>query len=232
MDRKKTAKKPFSAELAYILGIAAIAFATALMERADFGMSMVVAPAYILHVWISRYAPWYTFGMSEYILQGALLLALVCVMGRFKKGYLFSFVTAVIYGFMLDGFVALAALLPLGGWAGRTIYYLSGMAVCALGVALVFHTYIAPEVYELFVKEISQKTGRDTSLVKTLYDCISCAIGVALSFILFGWGRFVGVKWGTVVCALVNGWLIGVCAKWLDKRFEFHDSLPMRKHFS
>ena len=63
MDRKKTAKKPFSAELAYILGIAAIAFATALMERADFGMSMVVAPAYILHVWISRYAPWYTFGM-------------------------------------------------------------------------------------------------------------------------------------------------------------------------
>ena len=42
-------QKSFSAELAYILGIVALALGTALMERADFGVSMVVAPAYLLH---------------------------------------------------------------------------------------------------------------------------------------------------------------------------------------
>ena len=39
----------FYTELAYVLGILALALGTALMERADFGVSMVVAPAYLLH---------------------------------------------------------------------------------------------------------------------------------------------------------------------------------------
>ena len=37
-------------ELAYVLGLVILAFGTALMERANFGMSMVVAPAYLLHL--------------------------------------------------------------------------------------------------------------------------------------------------------------------------------------
>ena len=42
--------------------------------------------------------------MSEYCLQFLLLILLVIVMRRFKKGYMFSFVTAVFYGFTLDFF--------------------------------------------------------------------------------------------------------------------------------
>ena len=41
-------KRLFYTELAYLFGILAIALGTAFMERADFGMSMVVAPAYVL----------------------------------------------------------------------------------------------------------------------------------------------------------------------------------------
>ena len=43
-------KKTFYSEYAYIFGILFLALGTALMEKADFGMSMVVAPAYILHL--------------------------------------------------------------------------------------------------------------------------------------------------------------------------------------
>lgn len=38
-------KRVFYTELAYAIGIIVLALGTALMERADFGMSMVVAPA-------------------------------------------------------------------------------------------------------------------------------------------------------------------------------------------
>lgn len=183
-------KKKFSTELAYVLGIAMIALSAALMQRANFGMSMVVAPAYILHLKLSQTWTWYSFGVSEYLLQGVLLIVLCIVMRRFKKGYIFSFVTAVIYGLLLDGFIGLIAPLPLGGIAGRIVYYVLGLVICAAGVALVFHTYIAPEVYELFVKELSEKTGVATSKVKTIYDCVSCIIGIILSFLFFGFGRF------------------------------------------
>ena len=54
----------FSTELAYILGILTLALGTALMERADFGVSMVVAPAYLLHLKVSQFYLFFTFGTA------------------------------------------------------------------------------------------------------------------------------------------------------------------------
>ena len=40
----KEKKRVFPCELAYVLGLLTLGFSTALMEAADFGVSMVVAP--------------------------------------------------------------------------------------------------------------------------------------------------------------------------------------------
>ena len=222
----------FSTELAYVLGILTLALGTAFMERADFGMSMVVAPAYLLHHKLSQFYPFFTFGTAEYCLQAALLIVMCLVLRRFKVSYLFSFVTAVIYGFTLDGCMALIALIPGAGLAFRLAFYALGLIVCAVGVSLLFHTYIAPEVYELFVKEIAAKTGKNINVCKTVYDCCSCAVGVALSFAFFGLWHFEGVKLGTIFCALVNGATIGVCSRFFESRFAFEDKLDLRKNFT
>ena len=224
-------KRVLYTELAYILGLLTLALGTALMERADFGMSMVVAPAYLLYLKISRTLPWFSFGMAEYVFQAVLLIALGLAMRRFRKGYLFSFVTAVIYGLTLDGVMALTALLPLWGVAGRCVDYVLGLALGSLGVALLFHTYIAPEAYELFVKELAGKRGWRVDRVKTVYDCVSCLLGVALSFAFFGFGHFEVVKLGTILCALVNGWLIGRISAALERVFDFRDGLRLRPMF-
>lgn len=42
-------KKTFYTEWAYVAGLLLIAAGVVLMEKADFGMSMIVAPAYLLH---------------------------------------------------------------------------------------------------------------------------------------------------------------------------------------
>ena len=224
-------KKIFYAELAYVAGIVLLALGTALMERADFGMSMVVAPAYIVHLKLVQLLPWFSFGVAEYALQAVLLVALSLWMGRFKRSYLFSFATAVFYGAVLDGCISLVALPGAPGTVGRLICYILGMLLCATGVALLFHSYISPEAYELVVKEIAARKMWDVGRVKTVYDCISCALGVALSFAFFGWGQFEGVKAGTIVCALLNGWLIGRIDRGLNKRFDFRDGLKLRSLF-
>ena len=225
-------RRIFYSEYAYAAGIAALAIGTALMERADFGMSMVVVPAYLLHLKISQTLPFYTFGTSEYVLQAFLLAALSLLLRRFKISYLFSFVTAVLYGFTLDASIYLVGLIPFYGIPARVVYYLMGLLVCAFGVSLLFHTYLPPEAYELFVKELSARLNKDINRVKTIYDCSSCLIGVLLSFLFFGFGHFEGVKAGTILCALVNGWLIGRCSALLESRFVFRDRLPWRDAFS
>ena len=231
MENRAKTKGVFYTELAYAAAIVILALGAAFMERADFGMSMVVAPAYLLHLKISQYLPWYSFGVSEYVLQAVLLLALCIVIKRPSKGYFFSFVTAVLYGTVLDGCIFLVSHLPLGGMPGRVLYYLAGMLLCAVGVALFFKAYISPEAYELFVRELSRKSGRDIGTVKTGYDCCSCLLAVILSFSFFGFGRFEGVKLGTVICALINGRIIGIVSRRLDVRFDFTDALPLRGIF-
>ncbi len=224
-------KTKFYTELAYVLGIAALALGTALMERADFGLSMVVAPAYLIYLKLSQVWGFVTFGMAEYTLQACLLAVMVLILRRFRISYLFSFVTAVIYGFALDGSMTLVALFGSGSIVWRISFYAVGLLLCAGGVALIFRTYIAPEVYELFVKKVSAKLRCDISRFKVIYDCASCLIAVVLSFMFFGWWHFEGVKLGTVVCALVNGWLIGFIGRWLDSRLDFADALPLRRWF-
>ena len=224
-------KKVFWCEAAYIFGIIFLALGTAFMERADFGLSMVVAPAYLLHLKISQYIPVFSFGMAEYSLQAVLLIVLSLFLRKFKPMYLFSFVTAVIYGLTLDLAMLLVGMLPLIGLMGRIIFYLIGMLFCAVGVSLLFHTYIPPEAYELFVKEISTKSGIDINITKTVYDCFSCLVGILLSFTFFGLWHFEGVKLGTVICALVNGYLISICSKKLEAVFDFKDAFTLRQRF-
>ena len=224
-------KPGFPTELAYVLGIVTLAFGTGLMERADFGMSMVVAPAYLLHLIVSQTYPFFTFGTAEYYFQAALLIVMCLVLRQFKVSYLFSFVTAVFYGFTLDACMALVALIPGDGLMFRLLFYVLGLIVCAMGVSMLFHTYIAPEVYELFVKEIAARTGKNINVCKTAYDCTSCAVGIVMSFAFFGLWHFEGVKLGTIFCALVNGATIGLCSKILEASFEFRDALNLRKYF-
>lgn len=214
-------KKIFYQELAYAAGLLTLALGTALMERANFGMSMVVAPAYLVYLKVSQFYPWFTFGMAEYCFQALLIIVLSIALLRFKRHFLFSFATAFLYGNILDLMMLAVGMIPGSGYVLRFVFYIAGMAVCALGVSFLFHTYVTPEAYELCVKELSEKTGGNIHVIKTIYDCCSCLMAVAMSFAFYGLFVFEGVKAGTIFCAAVNGWLIGQCSFWLEKHFEF-----------
>ena len=226
-------KKGFYTEVAYVIGIVAIALGVGFMERADFGLSMVVAPAYVLHRVISVIPgfAFFSFGVAEYTLQAVLLILLAIVVRRFRISYLFSFVTAVVYGYVLDLILLIMPQIGADDYVMRVLFFIIGEFFCSLGVSMMFHTYISPEVYELFVSEVSATYRLKTGRVKTVYDCVSCVVGIALSFIFFGFGNFVGIGWGTVICALINGFIIGRFSKLEDKWFDFKDGLPLRKYF-
>ena len=216
-------------ELAYVLGILLIALGNSMLEKADFGMSMVVAPAYLTYLKLSETLSFVTFGMACYAVEGMLLIILALIMRRFKLSYILSFMTAVIYGFVIDGFMALLSLVEVSGILMRIAFFIPGVLTVTMGVAFMFHTYLAPEAYDLFVKELCERFGFNTGKCKTAYDICSLIISVALTFIFFGGIKGLGV--GTVVCALINGTLIGIYSHFMDKRCVFDDKLKLRRFF-
>lgn len=224
-------KHAFYAELAYILGLLLLAAGTAMMEKANFGLSMVIAPAYLVHLKLNPLSPFFTFGTTGYLVELMLLIVLACIRRRVHPGYLFSFITAFIYGMLLDGAISVIGRIGGNSMALRLVFYFAGMALCAAGVSMLFNTYIAPEAYDLFVKEIAPMLGLPVHRFKTIYDVCSCALAVILSFAFFGFGVFEGVGLGTLVCALVNGSLIGAFGRLWEKHFVFRDALPLRRLF-
>lgn len=224
-------KRTFYTEAAYAIGLITLALGTALMERANFGMSMVVAPAYLIYLKVSNYLSWFSFGMAEYCFQAFLIIVLAIVLHRFKRKYVFSFITAFIYGNILDIMMNAVNLVPGNEILQRIACYSIGLVMCAVGVSLLFHTYIPPEAYELFVKEVSSRFDLDINKTKTVYDCCSCIVAIAMSFLFIGFWRFEGVKLGTVLCALINGWMIGQCSNCFEKHFDFVDTFGFRKRF-
>ena len=219
-------KKRMYRETAYVLAMIILSLGTALMERADFGISMVVAPSYLLHLKVSQSLPWFSFGVAEYLMQTVVLVLLMLCMRRVKLAYFFAFVSAILSGVLLDISIAIVALLPFEGTLARLVYYALGMYIGTLGVGLIFHSYVTPGAYESFVKELAPKYGIELGKFKTGYDCCSLLLGVLFSFAFFGFGKFVGIRLGTVVCAALNGTLVAFNSRLVDKFFDFEDRFP------
>ena len=224
-------KRKFYTELAYIVGLLLLALGTSILERAELGLSMIVAPAYILHVKLSEFLPFFSFGMACYTVEALLLLTLVVVGRRAKLSYLFSFGTAILYGFILDGAVWLAQFLPCEGIVLRLVFFVVGTLVSSWGLAFLFKTYLPQGSFEVFVLEMSRLTRVDFVKVKIVFDICFLILAVIMSFLFFGLGVFVGINIGTLASACVNGVLIGMFCKLNDRIFDFVDISPGTKAF-
>ena len=235
-------KLGFYTEIAFFLGLAILAFGTALTAYGEFGMSMVVAPAYILHLFVSQFFSWFSFGMAEYTLQAIILIVLIIIMRKAKWSYLLSFGSAVLYGLILDLSTRLTNLFPKILGLQITMYVVGVIIICA-SIALLFEAYFPPEAYEMFVKEFSSKFKKPIHKVKIIYDCASLVVAIILCIVLLSpfkangffdvINNFMasGIGIGTVVCAFLNGILIGLFQKLYSKIFNFKDKFKLRKYF-
>ena len=215
-----------SSEATYVAAIILLSLAVAILSAADFGISMIVAPAYLL----SLKTGVLTFGQAEYVIQAGLFIVLCIILRKFRFVYLFSFVTCLIYGLVLDLWRMIPffdpSVTPPGSmdlWL-RAIMFVSGVILTSFSVALFFKTYLYPQVYDFFVKAVSLRYGIKLSVLKTIVDLSCLTASVIMTFAFFG--RIEGIGWGTLVMAVINGTIIGFFSKILDKFFDFQPTFP------
>ena len=212
-------------EAAWVLGILLCALGVAFCTKANFGLSMVAAPPYILHLKLSQYFPWYTQGTSEYVWQFFLLILTCAAVQRIRLRYFLSFFTAILFGLSLDGW-----LWVLGGGAayatliGRILAYLAGTALTTLSIAFFFRTKLPLEIYELTVSEIADRYHLPIGRVKLIYDVVMLTISVLFAWLLLG--GFTGIGIGTVITTVLNASLIAMWGRVLDRFFTFEPLFP------
>ena len=224
-------KKPvFYSEISYVLAILFIALGVALAAKAGFGVSMIAAPTYTFHLWLTRYTEVFSLGTLEYMFQGIIIATIALLVRKFKISFLFSFATSVFSGLAIDLAFWVTGPIVADTMIIRIILFALSLLTCAFGVSCIFHAYISPAGNELFVKEFALRFGKDIHKVKTIYDMTFLVISVALNLILFR--GFVGIGIGTVITAALNGPIISVFAHFLEKHFEFKAAFPkLEKYF-
>lgn len=201
------------------------ALGVALCTKANFGLSMIAAPAYIIHIFMENFFEWYSQGTSEYIWQGILLIVMCIIVRRFKPKYLLTFGCAMIFGFAVDGFLWL-----LGGsgtyesMAVRIIAFIIGETITAVAIACNFRTSLPLPVYELVVTEIAKRYNIEVGKVKQINDIVMFAVSIILAFALNQSIQGIGI--GTIVITIVNAPLIAGFGKLLDKCCDFSPRFP------
>lgn len=202
--------------LFWCLGIVLCTLGISLCTKGNLGLSMIAAPPYILHLWLRDSFSWFTQGTAEYVWQAVLLVITCLIIRRFRFRYLLSFVTALISGFVIDGWLTILG--GNGAYAGmpaRIAAFAAGTVITAAAIAMFFRTTLPLQVYELVVTEIADRYHIDKDKVKQWNDIVMLVISLAFALILTG--GFNGVGVGTIIITLVNATLIRLFGKLLDR---------------
>ncbi|MCM1114562.1 MAG: DUF6198 family protein [Clostridium sp.] len=217
-------KIKMSRELAYVLGMVFMPFAVAFSIKANFGMSMIAAPGYIISEKI-----FLTNGQVEWIMQGVFLILMCIIIKRFRLTYLTSFASALIYGALLDLARWIVDFIPAQSIAARVVFFVLGMVLTSFSVAMFFNTYLAPCAYDYFVREVGSAKKLDMRKWKLGYDFSMLVFSIVLSLVLFH--KFIGISFGTLIIVVCNGNIISFFSKLFDKHISFYDRFPLAKYF-
>lgn len=220
-----------SSELLWLMGIIFVALGVSICSKADLGVSMIAAPAFVVSEAIAPLWSVFSVGVTEYIIQGLLLIILCVAVRKFDWRYLLAFAVAVIYGYVLDLFLFIMSPVTFDALWLRWVMLIVGDIVTAFGVACFFRTFMPLQVYELFVAEIASVYKISISKTKSVFDISLLVISVTLAIVLFfdisefdftkiAYTSFHSLGLGTLVTTIINSPIIAFMGKMIDKIFE------------
>lgn len=226
-----------SSELLWLFGVVFVALGVAICSKADLGVSMIAAPAFVVQEAIAHFSQILTVGVTEYIIQGILLIILCVIVGRFNWRYLLAFAVAIFYGYVLDLFLWMLSGVTFTAVWLRWVMLLVGDMVTAFGVACFFRTYMPLQVYELFVAELADRFRIPVSKVKFCFDNTLLVLSILLALVLFGdvsefdwstigYASFHSIGLGTIVTTIINSPLIATMGKLIDRIFGQDAAFP------
>ncbi|MBQ8410083.1 MAG: hypothetical protein IJY39_14595 [Clostridia bacterium] len=226
-----------TSELLWLFGIVFVALGVAICSKADLGVSMIAAPAFVVYEAIAPLWSGFSVGMTEYVIQGLMLIVLCLLIRRFNWRYLLAFAVAVIYGYVLDLFLWILGGVTFDAVWLRWVMLIVGDVCTAFGVACFFHTYMPLQVYELFVAELASRFRLNINKTKWTFDITLLVISVTLALTLFGdvatfnwstigYSSFHSIGLGTLVTTAINSPIIALMGRLIDRVFEATPRFP------
>lgn len=194
----------------YLAGLFCMAVGVVFSARSGLGVSPVGSLANVLYrIGLAEQAPeWVNLGNCTIAVYCLYILTELLLLRRdFKPAMLLQLAASFLFGELVNGATALLRFLPAPEtYAVQMLYLLCSIPLVAFGVLLYLSPDILPTPGEGMSLAIAKLTGRSVGAAKTVFDCSLVVLSAAVSLIYFH--GLVGVREGTVICALLVGFVM------------------------
>lgn len=193
--------------LIYFCGLFCIATGIAFAAKSGLGVSPVGSPANVL------YQIGLDIGMPEFFKLGTwtvmtycvyILIQILLLRKDFQPIQLLQLVISFLFGYMVNFTTSMVSGLPAPtSYAMQLMYLLLNIPFVATGVMLYLSPNLLPTPGEGMSLAISKRFNISVPMAITIFDCSMVIIAATISLIHFH--ALVGVREGTVLCALFTG---------------------------
>lgn len=215
--------------LASTIGLLFVALGIALTIISNLGTSPLSCPPYILSLWGKP-----SVGEFTVMVNTALILVQLAVLRRqFKLKYLMQIPASFVFGYMIDFWLwALASVSPATLFARFALVIVSCI-ITAFGISLEVGAQGWMLSAEMTVYAFTKVSTKPFGTIKVWMDCLYVVIAAGISYLIFrnpfGYGEFtslpdvllsrvpgVVIGIGTIISAIIPGWLMHKTDPWMD----------------
>lgn len=197
--------------LIFLVGLFVNSLGVSLITKANLGTSPISSIPYVLSLNFPFTLGNFTIFFSIFLI----VLQLIILRKNFKLEHILQIPVSIIFGYFIDLTMILFSWVNPETYIMKIVYLLIGCLILGVGVYMEVLADVVMLPGESFVRAIVLTWKTNFGTTKICFDVSMSVIAAVLSFIFAG--RLAGVREGTVIAAL----LVGFIARLIGKKLVF-----------
>lgn len=188
----------------FIISLFISAMGVAITKKGELGVSPISSVANVM----SEKFTFLTLGSWLIIWNCMLILGQILILRKkFQWIQLIQIPLSFLFGWFTDLGMWIFSFLKPSNYVFQLLMVLVGTVVLSFGIALSVIANVVMNSGEAFVKAISDTIHKEFGNVKVVFD-ISCVLAAVILSLIFFDLRIVGTREGTVISALLTGFVV------------------------
>lgn len=197
--------------LIFLVGLFVNSLGVSLITKANLGTSPISSIPYVLSLNFPFTLGNFTIFFSIFLI----VLQLIILRKNFKLEHILQIPVSIIFGYFIDLTMILFSWVNPEAYIMKIVYLLIGCLILGVGVYMEVLADVVMLPGESFVRDIVLTWKTNFGTTKICFDVSMSVIAAVLSFVFAG--RLDGVREGTVIAAL----LVGFIARLIGKKLVF-----------
>ena len=197
--------------LIFLVGLFVNSLGVSLITKANLGTSPISSIPYVLSLNFPFTLGNFTIFFSIFLI----VLQLIILRKNFKLEHILQIPVSIIFGYFIDLTMILFSWVNPEAYIMKIVYLLIGCLILGVGVYMEVLADVVMLPGESFIRAIVLTWKTNFGTTKICFDVSMSVIAAVLSFVFAG--RLAGVREGTVIAAL----LVGFIARLIGKKLVF-----------